>query len=57
MDILFPLVRLLRRMAEVHCKGNTNDGGGGALDDDDMEYDNAGPGDGGLASIINDKDV
>jgi hypothetical protein len=41
---------------DTALRNGTNSGGGRALDNDDMEYNNAGPGDGGLASMINDKD-
>jgi hypothetical protein len=37
-------------------RNGTHDGGGRALDNDKVEYDNVGPGGGGLSSMIDDED-
>jgi hypothetical protein len=49
MEILSPLVTLLRGTG-------TNNGGDGASDNDDMDYNNPRLGDGGLALVIDNED-
>jgi hypothetical protein len=46
---------LIPPVDSAQSKG-TNNGSGRALNNDDVEYNNAGPGDGGPASMIDDKD-